>query len=63
MAELFERGWLVGDERLSITETRRKHQRRRIGGTRGEVHRLPTGRAVRDLGTAGAGDISKNMTN
>jgi len=49
MAELFERGRLVGDERLSVTETGRKHLRRRIGGTRGEVHRLPTGRAVRGL--------------
>jgi hypothetical protein len=63
MAELFERGWLVGDERLSVTETERKHLRRRIGRTRGEVHRLSTGQAVRGLGTAGAGDIGKRMTN
>jgi len=49
MAGLFERGWFGGDERLSVTETGKKHLHRRIGETRGEVHRLSTFRALRSL--------------
>ncbi|RLC85731.1 MAG: hypothetical protein DRI79_10995 [Chloroflexi bacterium] len=34
--ELFERGWLAGEERLSLTDAGREHLRRRMRGT----HRL-----------------------
>jgi len=36
LAELFERGWLAGEERLSLTDAGREHLRRRMRGT----HRL-----------------------
>ena len=36
LAELFERGWLTGEERLSVTDAGREHLRRRMRGT----HRL-----------------------
>ena len=38
--ELFERGWLAGEERLSLTDAGREHLRRRMRGTHREVHRL-----------------------
>ena len=41
VADLFERGWLVGEQRLSVTDAGREYLRRRMWGTRGEVHRLP----------------------
>jgi ABC-2 type transport system permease protein len=37
--ELFERGWLVGEEWLSVTDVGRKHLHWQMRGTRGEVHR------------------------
>jgi hypothetical protein len=40
VAELFERGWLVGDERLSVTDTGREHLSRGMRRTRGDMHRL-----------------------
>jgi hypothetical protein len=50
VAELFERGWLVGDERLSVTDTGREHLSRGMRGTRGERHRLSAGRGMRGRG-------------
>jgi hypothetical protein len=46
VAELFERGWLVGDERLNVTDAGRERLSRGMRGTRGEVHRLFTGGRV-----------------
>jgi cation diffusion facilitator family transporter len=43
MKELYERGWLVGDERLSATDAGRAHLSQLMGRTRGERHRLSTG--------------------
>jgi cation diffusion facilitator family transporter len=43
LQELFERGWLMGSERLSATDAGREHLSRLIGRTRGERHRLSTG--------------------
>jgi len=40
LAELFERGWLAGEEQLSVTEAGKDHLRQQMRGTRGEVHRL-----------------------
>ena len=40
LTELFERGWLVGDERLSVTDVGREHLRRQMQGTLGEIHLL-----------------------
>jgi hypothetical protein len=40
VAELFERGWLVGDERLSVTDTGREHLGRGMRRTRRDMHRL-----------------------
>jgi hypothetical protein len=50
VAELFERGWLVGDERLSVTDTGREHLSRGMRRTRGERHRLSAGRGMRGRG-------------
>jgi hypothetical protein len=44
--ELYERGWLVGNERLSATDAGREHLSRLMGRTRGERHRLSTGRRL-----------------
>jgi Co/Zn/Cd efflux system component len=41
--ELYERGWLVGNERLSVTDAGRERLSRLMGRTRGERHRLSTG--------------------
>jgi Co/Zn/Cd efflux system component len=42
--ELYERGWLVGDERPNATDAGREHLRRLAKRTRGERHRFSTGR-------------------
>jgi Co/Zn/Cd efflux system component len=42
--ELYERGWLAGDEQLSATDAGREHLSRVMGRTRGERHRFSTGR-------------------
>ncbi len=39
VAELFERGWLAGEERLIVTDAGKEHLGQRMGGTRGEMHR------------------------
>jgi cation diffusion facilitator family transporter len=46
VAELFERGWLTGEERLSVTEAGREHLSRGMQRTRGERHRLFAGGRV-----------------
>lgn len=46
VVEFFERGWLVGDERLSVTDAGMEHLRRRMWETRGEVQYLSTGGGV-----------------
>jgi hypothetical protein len=50
VAELFERGWLVGDERLSVTDTGREHLSRRMRRRRRDMHRLSAGRGMRGRG-------------
>ena len=40
MAALFDRGWLVGEERLAVTQAGGEHLRQWVGRTRGEMHRL-----------------------
>jgi hypothetical protein len=50
VAELFERGWLVGDERLSVTDTGKEHLSRRMRRTRRDMHRLSAGRGMRGRG-------------
>jgi hypothetical protein len=50
VAELFERGWLEGKERLSVTDAGREHLRWRMWGTRGEVQHLSNGGAVHSRG-------------
>lgn len=50
VAELFERGWLVGDERLSVTDTGREHLSRGMRRTRRDMHRLSAGRGMRGRG-------------
>ncbi len=68
VAELFERGWLEGKERLSVTDAGREHRRQQIWGTRGEVQHLFTGGGVHGRGPfdfaqdkryAGVGDDGK----
>ena len=44
LQELYERGWLVGDKRLSVTDAGKEHLSRLMGRTRGRRHRLSTGR-------------------
>jgi len=44
LQELYERGWLVGNERLSVTDAGREHLVRLMGRTRGKRHHLSTGR-------------------
>ena len=41
--ELYERGWLVGNERLGATDAGREHLSRLMRGARRERHRLSTG--------------------
>jgi hypothetical protein len=43
---LFERGWLVGEERLSVTDAGTERLRKQVWNTRGEAHRLFNGRIV-----------------
>ncbi len=43
VAELFERAWLAGEERLSVTDVGREHLRRQMQGTLGEIHLLHRG--------------------
>jgi cation diffusion facilitator family transporter len=43
LRELYERGWLAGDEQLSATNAGREHLSRLMGRTRGERHRFSTG--------------------
>jgi Co/Zn/Cd efflux system component len=50
VAELFEHGWLVGDERLSVTDTGREHLSRGMRGTHRDMHRLSAGRGMRGRG-------------
>jgi Co/Zn/Cd efflux system component len=45
VAELFERGWLVGDERLSVTDTGREHLSQGMRRTRRDMHRLSAGKS------------------
>jgi len=42
LGELFERGWLAGEEPLSVTQAGREHLRRQMAGRREKVHRLFT---------------------
>jgi cation diffusion facilitator family transporter len=44
LQELSESGWLAGDEQVSVTDAGREHLSRVIRRTRGERHRLSTGR-------------------
>jgi cation diffusion facilitator family transporter len=44
LQELSESGWLAGDEQVSATDAGREHLSRAIRRTRGERHRLSTGR-------------------
>ena len=46
LTALFERGWLVGEERLSVTDLGKERLRRGMRGTRGERHHLFAGRRV-----------------
>jgi hypothetical protein len=46
VAELLERGWLVGDKRLNVTDAGREHLSRGMRRTRGERHRLFAGGRV-----------------
>jgi hypothetical protein len=43
LAGLFERGWLVGPDRLTITDAGNDRLRQRKGRTRWEMHRLSPG--------------------
>ena len=43
LEELLERGWLVGDEALSVTGSGRAHLKQQMAGTRGDRHRLSPG--------------------
>jgi len=43
LEELLERGWLAGDEALSITSSGRAHLKQQMSGTRGDRHRLSPG--------------------
>jgi len=45
VAELVERGWLTGEERLSVTEAGKEHLSRGMRRTRGERHRLSAGKS------------------
>ena len=40
LAGLFERGWLAEQDRLTVTDVGKERLRRRMGGTRWEMHRL-----------------------
>ncbi len=40
LAGLFERGWLAEQDRLTVTDAGKDRLRRRMGGTRWELHRL-----------------------
>jgi hypothetical protein len=40
LAQLFDHGWLVGDERLSITDAGRERLRQQVRRIRREAHRL-----------------------
>ena len=40
VADLFERGWLAGEERLAVTDAGREHLRQQMARTRGHTHRL-----------------------
>jgi hypothetical protein len=40
LAQLFDHGWLVGDEWLSITDAGRERLRQQVRRTRREAHRL-----------------------
>jgi Co/Zn/Cd efflux system component len=48
VAELFERGWLMGDERLSVTDVGREQVSQGMWGTRGQRHRLSAGKSWHD---------------
>jgi cation diffusion facilitator family transporter len=43
LQELSDRGWLAGNEQLSVTDAGREHLRRVVKRTRGERHRLSAG--------------------
>jgi hypothetical protein len=43
LQELYERGWLAGDERLSVTDAGKEHLGWLMGRTRGRRYRLSTG--------------------
>jgi Co/Zn/Cd efflux system component len=43
LEELLERGWLAGDEALSVTGSGRAHLKQQMSGTRGDRHRLSPG--------------------
>jgi hypothetical protein len=63
LEDLIERGWLLGDERLSVTEAGREHLRGRMWGTRGEMHRLFAGGGVHSRGWRPSVDVDGGSQN